>query len=195
MKQFVSVGFVLLSLATLFSCGGTGTGVQGEMSTQEYDGQTVYLYSIPGYKPIDSTRIDGKNFKFNVPDSLGLYELRTRKSLKDFYFVTLPFVAGEGNVKVYMGDKVVTTGTLSNDRLQDFLLAIDQFYIDCVKSGKSVKEAVPAFKDFLKEQVVANRDNPVSAYILVAFKSRFTADEYTQLSGQLKAEFQPLLDR
>lgn len=194
MKKLISIGSAIFFLVALVACGGTGKSVEGEMTTDEFDGMSVYLYSFPHHTLLDSTVVKDRSFRLALADSLALYDLRVQKSRKDYVAQAVPIVAGEGNVKVYMGDKVVTTGTYSNDRLQDFLLAMDKFYLDCVNAKMQTGEIAPAFKTFLMEQVNANLDSPVGAYLLLSYKSRFTADEYEQLKGKVKAEYQSLFN-
>ena len=164
------------------------------MTTGEYEGCTVYLYSIPHYRLMDSAVVQKQTFEFNLPDSLALYELQVKKEKADFYYITLPLVAGEGDVKVAMGEKVTTWGTPSNDRLQDFLLSVENFYIENVKAKKTQQEMVEGFRVFLQKQDNANLHSPVSAYILATYRSRFIAEDYTLFKNKIVADYRKLLE-
>ena len=56
--------------------------------------------------------------------------------------IVVPLASGDGKVNIYMGEKVVTAGTPVNDRLQDFLLALDGFYETAINSGKTKDDVV-----------------------------------------------------
>ena len=101
----------------------------------------------------------------------------------------MPFVGGEGDVEVYLGPKVVTRGTPSNDALQDFMLARSNKEDELLRTITSLEENRALFKDFLKEQIQQNRMNIVSGYILKAFRSRFDDDEYAYLLQQIDERF------
>ena len=103
-------------------------------------------------------------------------------------------IAGEGDVKVAMGEKVTTWGTPSNDRLQDFLLSVENFYIENVKAKKTQQEMVEGFRVFLQKQVNANLNSPVSAYILATYRSRFIAEDYTLFKNKIVADYRKLLE-
>lgn len=118
-----------------------------------------------------------------------LYKLVYEYSDKDYFPLTLPVVGGEGDVKVYMGGKVLTTGTPSNDALQDFLIANDKKTEEMMnKTDLPIDEIKTEFKNFLAESIINNKDNIVSLYVLKSYTSRFSAEEVTSLLAQMKPE-------
>ena len=100
----------------------------------------------------------------------------------------MPIVGGEGNVQVYMGGKVLTTGTPSNDAIQDFLLSNEKIVEEITTSGLSLEEVKTRFKDFLVDTVKNNKDNIVSVYVMKAYASRFTKDEISSLLTLIKSD-------
>lgn len=156
----------------------------------------VSLYSVlPEYVKVDSTTVSDGAFVFYVPDDrVSVYEIIISKGTAfDIPVATLPVVTGEGEVKVFMGDKVVTTGTPTNDAVQDFLLSLDNVYDKYTQSEMHKDMALAGLKDFLREQILIYKSNILGAYILNTFADRFAADEYEELKSQINPEYAKLL--
>ncbi|MBM6891224.1 hypothetical protein H6A30_13370 [Bacteroides caecigallinarum] len=196
MRNIVTLLFSSVLIVSLFiACNGNEKYISGAMTNNDYNGCKAYLYTmLPEYRLVDSTVIDGTEFGFDIPDSLSLYKVKVAKSNDDMFPVVVPLVSGEGKVSIYMGDKVVTAGTPSNDRLQDFLLALDGFYETAINSGKTKEEVVNEFRTFLAEQVKFNSNNIVSVYIITEFRSRFAPEVYDDLVAGLNKNIRNLLD-
>lgn len=196
MRNFISLLIVPVVIVSLLAaCSGNGKYITGAMTNNDYDGCKAYLYTmLPEYRLVDSTVIDGTEFGFDIPDTLNLYKVKVIKDQNDMFPIVVPLVSGEGKVNIYMGDKVVTAGTPVNDRLQDFLLALDGFYETAINSGKTKDEVVNEFKTFLAEQVKFNSNNIVSVYIITEFRSRFAPEVYDELVAGLDQNIRTLLD-
>lgn len=188
---YLNVIFILTAFFCFSSCTNPDGGIQGSMTSNDYDGMKVSLFKVmPQYVKIDSTTVSNRTFTFNIPDSVAVYEIiLTKGSVFDIPVATLPVVAGEGQVKVFMGDKVVTSGTPANDAMQDFLLSLDNVYDKYTQPGIDKSKALSGLKDFLREQILIYKDNIVGAYILNSFADRFPVDEYTELKSELNPEY------
>ena len=163
--------------------------VEGTMAGNHYDGKNVYLTDPFSEEIFAETVVKDKKFSFHFPDnSLKIYKLVYKYSDKDMFPLTLPIVGGEGNVQVYMGGKVLTTGTPSNDAIQDFLLSNEKIVEEITTSGLSLEEVKTRFKDFLVDTVKNNKDNIVSIYVMKAYASRFTKDEISSLLTLIKSD-------
>lgn len=163
--------------------------IEGTMAGAHYNDKTVYLTDPFTKETFAQTTVKDKKFFLQFPDNgLKIYQIVYKYSNLDLFPLTLPVIGGEGNVQVYMGGKIVTTGTPSNDALQDFLLAKDKFTDEITESGIAVDEIRARLKGFLSEQVVNNKDSIVSIYILKSYASRFTEEEKQALLQQIKPE-------
>lgn len=164
--------------------------VKGKLVGRGLLSNKVTLYNDDLTQIIDVALVENKSFQFRVPAyELKIYRLVYKFKDDDLVPITLPFVGGEGDVEVYLGPKVVTRGTPSNDALQDFLLARSNKEDELLRTITSLEENRALFKDFLKEQIQQNRMNIVSGYILKAFRSRFDDDEYAYLLQQIDERF------
>lgn len=196
MRFFFSNILITATISLLFfSCTRNMKYINGVMSTDEYSGAKAYLYTLlPERKLVDSVEIDGVVFGFDVPDTLNIYNVIVKKGNNDMFPIVLPLVSGEGKVNIYMGDKVVTCGTPTNDRLQDFLLALDAFNETSINSSRNSEEILNDFKEFLVQQVKVNKDNIVSVYIIREFRSRFAPEVYEELVAALDDSLRPLIN-
>lgn len=164
--------------------------VKGKMVGRGLLSKKVMLYNEDLTQVLDVALIENKAFQFKVPAyELKIYQLMYKCTEDDPFAILLPFVGGEGDVEVYVGPKVVTRGTPSNEALQDFLLARSNFQDNLLLSNSSIEEKRVFFKDFLKEQVLQHRMNIVSGYILKAYRNRFDEGEYTYLLEQIGERF------
>ena len=88
-----------------------------------------------------------------------------KASSDDLFPVTLPVVTEKGVVKVVLGELVLTSGTDLNDRLQDFLLAVDRFGDEMAGKGESHGKIKKDFSVLLESSILQNKDNEVGVYI------------------------------
>ena len=164
--------------------------VKGKLVGRGLTSNKVTLYNDDMTQVLDVALVESKSFQFKVPaHELKIYKLVYKFKEEDLIPIMMPFGGGEGDVEVYLGPKVVTRGTPSNDALQDFLLARSNKEDELLRTITSLEENRALFKDFLKEQIQQNRMNIVSGYILKAFRSRFDDDEYAYLLQQIDERF------
>lgn len=164
--------------------------IEGLMAGDHYNDKNVYLTDPFTEEIFAETVVKDKKFTLHFPDnSLKLYKLVYKYSDKDYFPLTLPIVGGEGDVKVYMGGKVLTTGTPSNEAMQDFLIANDKKTDEMMKkTDMPIEEIKSEFKNFLAESIINNKDNMVSLYVLKSYTSKFTQDEISSFLGVIKPE-------
>ena len=189
MKKFIlHLSLCLSALFLATGCQG-GYDIRGTIVGVQYTNRMVFLCAPYTLQPIDSTVIRDGKFGFHVPgSSVTVYNLLLQGKSSDILPLDIPVVTGDGVAKVTMGDVFSIGGTPLNDRLKEFLLGTDTFFQDGL-SGKYTSEQIRAnFKRYLQEQVVENKSNIVSAYILQSYSNRFTEEEYAQLKQQLDKE-------
>lgn len=84
-----------------------------------------------------------------------------------------------------LGELVLTSGTDLNDRLQDFLLAVDRFGDEMAGKGKATGKS----KDFsvlLESSILQNKDNEVGVYIFRSYGSRLSPNrKHISQSGRV----------
>lgn len=160
--------------------------IDGTMAGAHYNDRKVYLTDLFTGEKISETTVKDKKFSFTFPtNELRMYLLVYKYSDKDSFPITLPIVGGEGDVQVYMGGKVVTTGTPSNDALQDFLIARSNKADELLEAKIYGDELKSVFKKFLTGQIKLFKDSIVSIYIIRSFSKQFTDEEISHLLMQL----------
>ena len=139
----------------------------GHISMPEYD--CVYLADLNRHR-VDSTALDGGNFHFVVSDSVSrpyamLLQVVDRE--EPLNRMDLPVMVEKGTVRVELGEYIHISGTPLNDRVQDFLNAL-QACKDRVtaQAGISVEQIQSTFSGFYKEQILLNKDNALGGYLL-----------------------------
>jgi len=78
-------------------------------------------------------------------------------------------VIENGTIKASIADVVCTEGTMLNERMQDFLLAIDAYSAAC--TDKPVEQIQSGFSELLKRYIEMNNDNVIGTYIQTAYQS------------------------
>ena len=81
----------------------------------------------------------------------------------------LPVVIENGSIQAYISDVVCTGGTMLNERMQDFLMAVDEYSTAC--ENKQTEQIKSGFADLLKKYIEINDDNAVGEYIRTAYRS------------------------
>lgn len=82
----------------------------------------------------------------------------------------LPVVIENGSIQAYISDVVCTGGTMLNERMQDFLMAVDEYSTACEEQAK-LEQIKSGFADLLKKYIEINDDNAVGEYIRTAYRS------------------------
>lgn len=187
-KKVLYLGLFLLALFFVVGCH-DGYNIRGTIVGKQYNNSFVYLCAPYTLQPIDSTIVRNGKFEFCVPDSsVTVYNLLLQENPSDIIPLNIPVVTGDGIAKVMMGDVLSIGGTPLNDRLKEFLLGMDSFFQDAL-SGKYTTEQIRAnFRRYLREQILENKSNILSVYILQSYSDRFTKEEYSQLKQQLDKE-------
>lgn len=185
MKKDITVFLFLFSLLAFSSCISKST-LNGKVADIKYEGKEVYLCNPYSYNLLDSTTVEDGSFSFHLTDSIPtVYILMLKTSADDKLPMTLPVVGGDGNVKVRLGESVITSGTSLNDSMQDFLLAMDAFYENATQSSSASEDLLPAFQKFLEEQILRNKSNIVGVYIYQSYKSSFPPELKEEILGQV----------
>ena len=178
---------VLCSAALFCSCGGSTAkveGLTGKVTLDGYEGRYVYLETTDGNSmKVDSVTVTDGKFAFKFNDSLPqVYTLVLAASDDDQYPITLPVVSEKGNVKVSMGELVLTSGTPLNDELQDFLLAVSNFYDKALQQEKPDLQKIAAnFAKLVEGSIMSNVNTPVGVYIFRAYKHNLTEPQKAQI--------------
>ena len=81
----------------------------------------------------------------------------------------LPVVIENGNIQADISDVVCTGGTMLNERMQDFLMAVDEYSTAC--ENKQTEQIKSGFADLLKKYIEINDDNAIGEYIRTAYRS------------------------
>ena len=189
MKIMKCVLSVLFSITLFCSCGGgnnatTVEGLTGKVTLDGYEGRYVYLETTDGSSmKVDSTTVTDGKFAFAFSDSVPqVYTLVLAASDDDQYPITLPVVSEKGNVKVSMGELVLTSGTPLNDELQDFLLAVSNFYDKALQQEKPDLQKIAAnFAKLVEGSIMSNLNTPVGVYIFRAYGDKLTEPQKAQI--------------
>lgn len=81
----------------------------------------------------------------------------------------LPVVIENGSIQADISDVVCTGGTMLNERMQDFLMAVDEYSTAC--ENKQTEQIKSGFADLLKKYIEINDDNAIGEYIRTAYRS------------------------
>lgn len=180
MKIMKCIASLLVTTLLLISCGGNITvaeGLIGNVTMDGYEGRKVYLETTDVNSSIvdSATVVDGK-FAFTFNDTVPqVYRLVLTASDNDRFPITLPVVSEKGQVKVVMGELVLTSGTALNDALQDFLLAVSNFTDKAMKQEEpDMNKVSEGFAKLVEGAVMGNIDTPVGVYIYRSYQSKLS---------------------
>ena len=170
MRMMKSTLLTLIGAALLCSCGGgkATKALTGQVTMDGYEGRKVYMETtVANPTRVDSAIVKDGRFEFNLQDSVPqVYMLVLAQSDDDQFPITLPVVSEKGNIRVFMGELVLTMGTPLNDSLQDFLLALSNYRDQSLADENvSVEGAKKGMSELLEAAVKQNIKTPVGAYI------------------------------
>ncbi len=172
---------VVLSLCACTSVP-KGCTIEGTVKDKSYEGKQVYLRHTLTPETYDSTIVKNGTFRFALGEtSPGVSLLVLKASSDDLFPITLPVATEKGTVKVSLGELILTSGTALNDKLQDFLLAVDRFSDETGKKGENQEKIRKDFSSLLESSILQNRDNEVGVYIFRNYGSRFTPEQKSDI--------------
>lgn len=185
---------VVLSLCTCTSVP-KGCTIEGTVKDKSYEGKQVYLRHTLTPETYDSTIVKNGTFRFTLGETSPEVSLLVLKASSDDLFpVTLPVVTEKGVVKVVLGELVLTSGTDLNDRLQDFLLAVDRFSDEMAGKGESHGKIKKDFSVLLESSILQNKDNEVGVYIFRSYGSRLSPEQKAHIAERAGEWFRKRLD-
>ena len=185
---------VVLSLCACTSVP-KGCTIEGTVKDKSYEGKQVYLRHALTPETYNSTIVKNGTFRFTLGETSPEVSLLVLKASSDDLFpVTLPVVTEKGVVKVVLGELVLTSGTDLNDRLQDFLLAVDRFGDEMAGKGESHGKIKKDFSVLLESSILQNKDNEVGVYIFRSYGSRLSPEQKAHIAERAGEWFRKRLD-
>lgn len=149
-----------------------GYQIQGISTNPAFNGKKVYLKDAYDNNILyDSTQVESGKFHFadttriDAP-KVQVLSIHTSEGGLEY---RLPIVLENGVIEATMGGIVGTTGTKLNDKMQDFLLAVDTYSATC--KDKSVEDIKAGFAELLKKHILDNKENVVGVYIFKSYPS------------------------
>lgn len=183
MKKYILFLSVLVLCVLIAACSASpGYKIDGTVKDASFEGKIVYLKdSYNRSKIYDSVQI--AHGKFHFSDSTGIispYMRLLSLPAHESGAYELPVVIENGHIRAEVGEIICTSGTALNDKLQDFLLGMDEFQ-DAMYKNKDFdeKRVMKHFSDFLEGHITTNADNIVGVYIYKVYQ-RLLTDESKQ---------------
>jgi hypothetical protein len=148
-----------------------GYRIDGSAPLPEFEGKMVYMKDVSTDAPVDSARIINGKFAFADTTKIEnpVIKILSIHASKMGLEYRLPVVIENGTIKASIADVVCTEGTMLNERMQDFLLAIDAYSAAC--TDKPVEQIQSGFSELLKRYIEMNNDNVIGTYIQTAYQS------------------------
>lgn len=174
MNRYVKLLSFLSGVCLIVACTGhqiKGYEINGSAPLPEFEGKMVYMKDVSSGQPVDSAEIIHGKFDFSdtvtiVSPVVKVLSIRANKSGLEY---RLPVVIENGSIQAYISDVVCTGGTMLNERMQDFLMAVDEYSTAC--ENKQTEQIKSGFADLLKKYIEINDDNAVGEYIRTAYRS------------------------
>lgn len=174
MNRYVKLLSFLPGICLIVACTGhqiKGYEINGSAPLPEFEGKMVYMKDFSSGQLVDSAEIVHGKFDFSdtvtiVSPVVKVLSIRAGKSGLEY---RLPVVIENGSIQAYISDVVCTGGTMLNERMQDFLMAVDEYSTAC--ENKQTEQIKSGFADLLKKYIEINDDNAVGEYIRTAYRS------------------------
>ncbi|WP_242398604.1 DUF4369 domain-containing protein [Bacteroides xylanisolvens] len=174
MNRYVKLLSFLPGICLIVACTGhqiKGYEINGSAPLPEFEGKMVYMKDVSNGQPVDSAEIIHGKFDFSdtvtiVSPVVKVLSIRASKLGLEY---RLPVVIENGSIQAYISDVVCTGGTMLNERMQDFLMAVDEYSTAC--ENKQTEQIKSGFADLLKKYIEINDDNAVGEYIRTAYRS------------------------
>ena len=197
-KHVLFLSVLILCIVMMAACSPSpGYHISGMAKDSRFEGKTVYLTDMQSNAiRYDSTVV--KNGKFGFADSVDVtvpyirvLSVQIPDSIMPY---CLPVVIENGNITALLGDRICTSGTGLNDRLQDFLLGLDEFISSISKHPEwSADDVRLNFTDYFIRHIEAIAANIVGVYIFKTYRSKIPEDKcqplllkYPQLKEQVE---------
>ena len=197
-KHVLFLSVLILCMVVMAACSPSpGYRIYGMAKDSRFEGKTVYLTDMQSNAiRYDSTVV--KNGKFEFADSVDVavpyirvLSVQIPDSIMPY---CLPVVIENGNITALLGDRICTSGTGLNDRLQDFLLGLDEFISSISKHPEwSADDVRSNFTDYFIRHIEANAGFIVGAYIFKTYRPNIPEDKcqplllkYPQLKEQVE---------
>ena len=174
MNKYVKLLSFLSGVCLIVACTGhqiRGYEINGSAPLPEFEGKMVYMKDFSSGQLVDSAEIVHGKFDFSdtvtiVSPVVKVLSICASKSGLEY---RLPVVIENGSIQAYISDVVCTGGTMLNERMQDFLMAVDEYSTAC--ENKQTEQIKSGFADLLKKYIEINDDNAVGEYIRTAYRS------------------------
>ena len=142
MNRYVKLLSFLPGICLIAACAGhqiKGYEINGSAPLPEFEGKMVYMKDASSGQPIDSAEIIHGKFAFAdtvtiVSPVVKVLSIRASKSGLEY---RLPVVIENGSIQADISDMVCTGGTMLNERMQDFLMAVDEDWPALVSTERS----------------------------------------------------------
>lgn len=171
MKKIIISFLLILVVGVLFyfNADSGKYKIKGTVRNKQQNGKMVYLRNAVNPSIVyDSTAIRNGRFSFSGKESEEAVVRELYTMVDNEYVNYLPVVLEPGTITVLLDSVVCTSGTLLNDKMQDFLLAKGKFYEEDF-SDNTKEDIMQRFGDFLTKQIRVNSHSPVGKYIYVSY--------------------------
>ena len=161
MNRYVKLLSFLPGICLIAACAGhqiKGYEINGSAPLPEFEGKMVYMKDASSGQPIDSAEIIHGKFAF--ADTVTIVSPVVK---------VLSIRASKSGLEADISDVVCTGGTMLNERMQDFLMAVDEYSTAC--ENKQTEQIKSGFADLLKKYIEINDDNAIGEYIRTAYRS------------------------
>lgn len=174
MNRYVKLLSFLPGICLIVACTGhqmKGYEINGSVPLPEFEEKMVYMKDVSSAQPLDSAEIIHGKFAFSdtvtiVSPVVKVLSICASKSGLEY---RLPVVIENGSIQADISDVVCTGGTMLNERMQDFLMAVDEYSTAC--ENKQTEQIKSGFTDLLKKYIEINDDNAIGEYIRTAYRS------------------------
>lgn len=184
--------------------------LKGSIEDNQYNGKKVYLQQLNetrnGFTNIDSTIVEGNKFEFTKSTQGNEPALRFISTEEPISYAPAFFLAEAGEINLTIGKQNKVTGTLRNDRFQDFsnlqdslnkqienvvqtysqMLQTSGNQAKMMQEGQSImKQLQESRYDFAKENI----NNDLGEFIALSSFEVLTPDQVLELTSMMRPEF------
>lgn len=174
MNKYTKLFSLILGIWLLSACSGhqlKGYEIDGRATLPEFEGKMVYMKDVLTDQPIDSAKIINGKFAFADTATIASPVVRILSIPADKMGLEyrLPVVIENATIQAGISTVICTKGTMLNERMQDFLMSVDEYSTTC--KGKQAEQIKSGFSDLLNKYIEINKDNAVGEYIRTAYRS------------------------